>query len=261
MLYPPQASPEVWSLVRELHTRDNDEQGTPLVSRPPLTAERRQLDERADELRPWMQKAEFGTLKGYAVRMFIENGLDRDKAMIHADEVAKTLGAIPAWAADRACDAFGKGTVGPAEANDHDYVKGTSPEPRHVAERARAILRPFQQEWEAIGRIRRGTPKMRELSAEDRGQLGERMRAAADDLIARHRLSDVSLQEQAAALIKRLGDAYRRREWERAGLEPPESEGPYTATLAMHLALGGKIEEIQGQRFLTMPTVRKDGDV
>lgn len=252
MEYPPQCGPVVWELVRSLQTGRNDENGTPLLSRAITDAERRQIYARRDELAPWMAKAEYSILKGYVVRMLVERGKEREQALARADEFVKALGAIPAWAADRACDEFGKGTATAKSIEDPDFIQGSVPEVRHVAHRARLILRPFQREWEEIGRIFCGTPDRPQLSEDDRARLGDKMREEADAMIARNALFAEDYRDRQADLIKRLGGVSRRNEWLAQGLEPPE-DGPYTPTLALRLALGASIKVVKGKPVLIEP--------
>ncbi len=212
MIYPPQSTPEVWSLIRELVTGEH-ERGTPLLSRAPTDAEYGIVADRSNELSSWMTKASYGDLKGLVVRMLIDLGKGRDPALVLADAIVKELGAIPKWVVERACDEFRTGAAGPREVEDDDFAPGAIPQPRHVANRSRVILRPFQAEWENLGKIKRGMPRAPALSADDRALISERLRERAAEMAERNRCEDDKARDRAALVQRRADDMIREREW------------------------------------------------
>lgn len=254
MEYPPQCGPVVWGLIQALKTGQKDETGTPVLSRAVTDAERQQIYARRDELSPWMTKADYPTLKGYVVRMLIERGKEREKALARAGEFVKALGSVPSWAANRACDEFGRGVATAELIEDGDFVQGAVPEPRHIAHRARLILRPFQREWESLLDILRGVVGVRALSADDRKKLSAKFRKVADQMMSANLVSDERLRERARSAQLRLDGIVRAREWQEAGVEPPSPDKTgYVPTLALCIALGGRVQELEGKRRLTMP--------
>lgn len=259
MIYPPQPSPELWALIRELATGERDEYGTPLLSRAPSDDERARVRERSVELSLWMKKGSFGELKNIIMRLLIDLGKERQAASTRADEIVKVLGVVPAWAVDRAADDFRVGRAGPEEVEDESFVPGSPPEPRHIAHRSRMILRPFQVEWEKIDKIIRGRPMGRVLSDDDRRVLGEKMRVTADEMIQRNRKVDAERRDRAAALFVQSSDLMREVEWLESGIEIPARDPKWSASLSLHLLLGGRIEEVNGDRFLTMPWGKENG--